>query len=76
MVIFSFSSLAGNDFNMKLISMISYILCSGVYPIVVVGLYFKSKISKISLYVSWHLYTISSRSLHFDFFLVLQVFDF
>ena len=53
---------------MKSISMISCIPGGSVYPIVVVGIYFRSIVSIISSYVSWNLYTTSSRSLFFEFF--------
>ena len=48
-------------------SLVSYMPSGRVYPKVVVDLYFRSNISINSSYVSWNLYTISSRSSYFEF---------
>ena len=59
-VIFTFTSLGSKDFYIKSISMISYISVGKVYPIVDVGVFFRSNISTVSSYGSWYLYTIPS----------------
>ena len=73
---FTFTSLGNKDFNIKLISLTSYIPTRRLYPVVDVGVFSRSNISIISSYVSWNQYTISSGSLFFRFFLFPQVFHF
>ena len=67
-VVFTFTSSVSKDFNIKLISVISYIPGGNVHPLIDPAKFLTSNISTIQSKVNSFLLTITSRSLKFTFF--------